>query len=88
MKKTKVYGVVNYSPLDVDSMLAQYARTMKAEEKADILYSFSQPPKGFKSRIAVIFNSLDYCERRKDIVILDTKGKSIIEVVEAIKSAI
>lgn len=75
------FAIVCYSPLDIDSLLSSYTRTLEANKESDFYYSFSHPQKENKSKATIIFNSRDYCEKR-NLKVLDGNNENIIDVVK------
>jgi hypothetical protein len=80
-----IYGITNYSPLDIDTLLAGMSRTLNPNEKADYFVAFSYTDK-FKSKNCLLFNSLEYCQKRSNVVILDTGNAKIEDVIAKIKA--
>lgn len=81
-----IFGVTNYSPLDIDTLLAGSSRTLNPNEKTDYLLTFSYIDK-FRSKNCIIFNSLEYCQKRSNVIILDSENATIEEVVARIKAS-
>lgn len=81
-----IFAVVNYAPMDIDAQLAGYKRTFNQETKADIFYTFSHQTG--KSSVTVLFNSLEYCKKRSNVKVLDTKNETIEDVIKKIKKAL
>jgi hypothetical protein len=80
-----IFGITNYSPLDLDTLLAGLSRTLSPNEKSDYFLTFSYTDK-FKSKNCILFNSLEYCQKRSNVVILDSENTAIEEVVAKIKA--
>lgn len=81
-----IYGITKYSPLDIDTLLAGRSRTLSPSEKSDFFITFSHVEK-FKSKNSIVFNSLEYCQKRTDIVILDGDKETLDNVVSKIKAS-
>ncbi len=80
-----IFGITNFSPLDVDTLLAGMSRTLNPNEKAEYFVAFSYTDK-FKSKNCILFNSLEYCQKRSNVVILDSEGAAIDNVVARLKA--
>lgn len=65
-----IFGVTNYSPLDLDVLLTNCSRTLNLNESKDVGYAFSMP-QSYSTKVVVLFNSQEYCSKREDIKILD-----------------
>ncbi len=74
------FAVVCYSPLDIDSLLSNYSRTLEPNRDSEFCYAFKYPQKN-KSKVTVVFNSKGYCEK-KNLQILDGNNENIIDVVK------
>ncbi len=79
-------GITKYSPLDIDTLLSGTKRTLSPNEKSDYYMTFADS-EGFKSRVCIVFNSLEYLKKRSNITILDEDNITIAEVVEKIKAS-
>ena len=81
-----IFGITKYSPLDLDTMLSGQSRTLSPNDKSDYFLTFTYTDK-FKSKNCVIFNSLEYCQKRSDVVILDIENATIEEIASKIKAS-
>lgn len=82
-----VYAITKYSPLDVDSLLSSFDRTLDPNKKADFLYSFSNNFKTVQSKIVLIFNSSEYCMKR-GLNILDNDNENIVDIINTLKKSL
>lgn len=79
-----IYGITRYSPLDIDTVLSGKSRTLNPNEKSDYFLSFSYTDK-FRSKNCIVFNSLEYCKNRPNIIILDAGNTTLDEVATKMK---
>jgi hypoxanthine-guanine phosphoribosyltransferase len=79
-----IFAITRYSPLDIDSLLSNHARTLDPNEESDFLYIFSYSNKKYKSKVVIVFNSYEYCSKR-DLMVIDNKNENIIDVIKTLK---
>lgn len=80
-----IFGISKYSPLDIDTLLAGSERTLSPNDKADYYITFADT-NGYRSKHCIIFNSLEYLQKRPNITILDEDDVTISQVVEKLKA--
>lgn len=82
-----IFAITKYSPLDIDSLLSSYSRTLDSNVESDFLYLFNYASKENKAKITIVFNSHEYCTKR-DLKILDDNNENIIDVTNILKNSL
>lgn len=83
-----IYAITKYAPLDIDSLLSNYSRTLDNNGKDfDFLYLFNHNIKDSDAKVTVVFNSHEYCLKR-NLTILDGNQENIVDVVDVLKKSI
>ena len=83
-----IYAITKYSPLDIDSLLSNYSRTLdNNSKKVDFLYLFHHNVKDSNAKTIIVFNSYDYCVKR-NLNIIDGNQENIVDVVEILKKSL
>lgn len=83
---SNVFAIVRYSPLDIDSLLSGYTRTLDSNKEADFLYLFNNTVNA-NAKVSIIFNSLEYCIKR-NLNIIDGNKENIVDVIEVLKKGL
>lgn len=73
-----IFGITDYSPLDLDVLLTSCTRTLNLNENKDVGYAFSMP-QSYSTKIVILFNSAEYCSKREGIKVLDLPITKVAE---------